>query len=409
MDINIIRKDFPILERKINDNKLIYLDNSATTQKPNSVIDAISNYYRNYNSNIHRSVYTLGTESENIYDNSKEVVKKFINADEREEIIYTSGTTESINLISRMLEEFISEEDEIIISSIEHHANFVPWQELSKRKNAKLVILEVDSSGKIDINKLNNLITERTKVVSLTYVSNVLGVINPIEEIGKLLKDKNIYFVVDAAQAVPHLSVDVQKLNCDFLVFSGHKMCGPTGIGVLYGKKSILETLQPAKFGGGMIGIVEDYNSNWASIPDRFEAGTPLLSQAEGLRAAVDYLDNMGMNNIKEYTSKLTEYLINGMREIEGITIYGDTNYKNRVSLVSFNLDDVHPHDLASFLDEKGICVRAGHQCTQPLLKRLDTYSVARVSLYFYNTKEEIDIFLDTLKEVKEFFANELF
>lgn len=409
MDVNSIRRDFPILERKINNNKLVYLDNSATTQKPNAVIDAISNYYRNYNSNIHRSVYKLGNESENIYDNSKKTVKNFINAKEKEEIIYTSGTTESLNIIARMLEDIVEKDDEIIISSIEHHANFVPWQELSKRKNLKLNILEVDENEFIDVNKLKNLVTSKTKIVSLTYVSNVLGIINPIDEIGKFLKDKNIYFIVDAAQAVPHFRIDVQKLNCDFLVFSGHKICGPTGIGVLYGKRNILEKLKPVKFGGGMIGIVDDYNSNWTGLPDRFEAGTPLLAQAEGLRAALEYVDNIGIENIKNYTKNLTNYLITGMKKIEGIKLYGDFDYNKRVSLISFNIDGVHPHDLASFLDEKGICIRAGHQCTQPLLKRLNTYSVARVSLYFYNTKEEIDLFLTTLKEVKEFFENEFF
>ncbi len=409
MNIEAIRKDFPILDRKINGNKLVFFDNAATTQKPIQVINAISDYYKYYNSNIHRSVYTLGNESENIYYKSKEVVRKYINARNIEEIIYTSGTTESLNLISRMLENELSTDDEIIISSIEHHANFVPWQQLAKRKNLKLNILEADSDGFISLENLKNIISEKTKIVSLTYASNVLGIINPVKEISNILKDKNIYFIVDAAQAAPHLKIDVQEIKCDFLVFSGHKMCGPTGIGVLYGKKELLEKISPVKYGGGMIGIVEDYNSTWADIPNKFEAGTPLLAQASGLMAAIEYLNSIGIENIEQYTKLLTKYLIVELEKIDGIEIYGSKDINNRVSLVSFNLNGVHPHDIASFLDEKGICIRAGHQCTQPLLSRLNVYSVARISIYFYNTKEEIDLFIKTLREIKEFFANELF
>lgn len=409
MNVEAIRKDFPILDRKINGNKLVFFDNAATTQKPIQVINAISDYYKYYNSNIHRSVYTLGNESENIYYKSKEVVRKYINARNIEEIIYTSGTTESLNLISRMLENELSIDDEIIISSIEHHANFVPWQQLAKRKNLKLNILEADSDGFISLENLKNIISEKTKIVSLTYASNVLGIINPVKEISNILNDKNIYFILDAAQAAPHLKIDVQEIKCDFLVFSGHKMCGPTGIGVLYGKKELLEKISPVKYGGGMIGIVEDYNSTWTDIPNKFEAGTPLLAQASGLMAAIEYLNSVGIENIEQYTKLLTKYLIVELEKIDGIEIYGSKDINNRVSLVSFNLNGVHPHDIASFLDEKGICIRAGHQCTQPLLSRLNVYSVARISIYFYNTKEEIDLFIKTLREIKEFFANELF
>ncbi|MBU0278519.1 aminotransferase class V-fold PLP-dependent enzyme [Gemella sp. zg-1178] len=408
MNIENIRKEFPILNKEINENKIIFFDNAATTQKPKCVVDKIVDFYSNYNSNIHRSVYTLGTEAEDLYYKSKETVRRFINAKYQEEIIYTSGTTESINNLARMLENNIASDDEIIISSIEHHANFIPWQELCNRTGAKLNILEVNENYEIEVEELEKLLTEKTKIVSITYASNVLGNISPVEKIGNLLEDKNIFYIIDAAQAVPHLSVDVQKIKCDFLVFSGHKMLAPTGIGVLYGKKKHLENLAPAKFGGGMISIVEDFSSTWADIPNKYEAGTPLLEQAVGLMAAIDYIEKIGIDNIEKYTKELTKYLYKNLSEIDGITIYGTKNINNRVSLISFNLDSIHPHDIASFLDTKGICVRAGHQCTQPLLNRLNTFSVVRASLYFYNTISEIDIFIQTLKEIKEFFNNEL-
>ncbi len=406
-DFSIYREDFPILKRKIRDNDLIFFDNGATTQKPIQVIDAISNYYKNYNSNIHRSVYTLGDESEKIYEESKYLVKNFINADSYEEIIYTSGTTESMNFIARIIEQDVEEGDEIIITYMEHHANIIPWQQLAIRKNLTLKYLDIDEYGRISINQLKEFITDKTKIVSICHASNVLGNINPVYEIGELLKDKNIYFVVDAAQSVPHMRIDVKKMNCDFLAFSSHKMCGPTGIGVLYGKKNLLEKFEPVEFGGGMIGIVEESSSTWAILPDKFEAGTPLLAEAAGLGATIKYLENIGLENIESYTKELTQYLYDELAKIENIQIYGTDNINSRVSLVSFNLAGVHPHDLTSFLDEKGICVRAGHQCTQPLLGKLGTYSVARASLYFYNTKEEIDFFIQVLKETKEFFENE--
>lgn len=409
MNVENIRKDFPILNKKINDNKLIYFDNAATTQKPIQVIDSISNYYKNYNSNIHRSVYTLGNVSEEIYNQSKEKIKNFINAKNLEEIIYSSGTTQILNNLARILEPLIDENDEIIITEMEHHANIVPWQELAKRKKAKLKYLEVDINGKISISQLEEYINKKTKIVSITYASNVLGTINPVEKVGKILKDKNIFYILDAAQAAPHIKIDVQKINCDFLAFSGHKLCAPTGIGVMYGKKEWLEKLNPANFGGGMIGIVENNKSSWAEIPNKFEAGTPLLAQSAGLLSAIEYIDKIGINNIEKYTKKLTKYLYNELNSIKGITIYGPNSESERVSLISFNIDNIHPHDVASFLDNKGICVRAGHQCTQPLLKKLNVYSVLRVSVYFYNTKEEIDFFIKTLKETKDFFENELF
>lgn len=407
IDFSKYREDFPILKRKISDNDLIFFDNGATTQKPNQVIDAISDYYKNYNSNIHRSVYTLGNESEKIYEESKELVREFINASSYEEIIYTSGTTESLNFIARILEQDVSEGDEIILTYMEHHANIIPWQQLAKRKNLVLKYLELDEEGRISIKQLEKFITDKTKIVSMCHASNVLGNINPVYKIGELLKDKDIYFVVDAAQSVPHLKIDVQKMNCDFLAFSAHKMCGPTGIGVLYGKKQLLEKFDPVEFGGGMIGIVEDDSATWAILPDKFEAGTPLLAQAAGLGATIKYLNSIGLENIERYTKELTRYMYSELSKIDNLEIYGTKNIDDRVSLVTFNLVGVHPHDLASFLDEKGICIRAGHQCTQPLLGKLGTYSVARASLYLYNTKEEIDFFIQTLKETKEFFENE--
>jgi len=406
-DLSIYREDFPILKRKIKNNDLIFFDNGATTQKPIQVIDAISDYYKNYNSNIHRSVYTLGDESEKIYEESKHLVKEFINANSHEEIIYTSGTTESMNFIARIIEQDVEDGDEIILTYMEHHANLVPWQQLAIRKNLTLRFLDLDELGRININQLKELINDKTKIVSICHASNVLGNINPVYEIGSLLKDKDIYFVVDAAQSVPHMKIDVDKMNCDFLAFSAHKMCGPTGIGVLYGKKNLLEKFDPVEFGGGMIGVVEEKSSTWAILPDKFEAGTPLLAEAAGLGATIKYLENIGLENIESYTKELTKYLYDELSKISNIKIYGTNEISDRVSLVSFNLEGVHPHDLTSFLDEKGICIRAGHQCTQPLLGKLGTYSVARASLYFYNTKEEIDFFIQVLKETKEFFENE--
>lgn len=406
-DLSIYREDFPILKRKIKNNDLIFFDNGATTQKPIQVIDAISDYYKNYNSNIHRSVYTLGDESEKIYEESKHLVKEFINANSHEEIIYTSGTTESMNFIARIIEQDVEDGDEIILTYMEHHANLVPWQQLAIRKNLTLRFLDLDELGRININQLKELINDKTKIVSICHASNVLGNINPVYEIGSMLKDKNIYFVVDAAQSVPHMKIDVDKMNCDFLAFSAHKMCGPTGIGVLYGKKNLLEKFDPVEFGGGMIGVVEEKLSTWAILPDKFEAGTPLLAEAAGLGATIKYLENIGLENIESYTKELTKYLYDELSKISNIKIYGTNEISDRVSLVSFNLEGVHPHDLTSFLDEKGICIRAGHQCTQPLLGKLGAYSVARASLYFYNTKEEIDFFIQVLKETKEFFENE--
>ena len=406
-DLSIYRDDFPILKRKIKNNDLIFFDNGATTQKPIQVIDAISDYYKNYNSNIHRSVYTLGDESEKIYEESKHLVKEFINANSHEEIIYTSGTTESMNFIARIIEQDVEDGDEIILTYMEHHANLVPWQQLAIRKNLTLRFLDLDELGRININQLKELINDKTKIVSICHASNVLGNINPVYEIGSLLKDKDIYFVVDAAQSVPHMKIDVDKMNCDFLAFSAHKMCGPTGIGVLYGKKNLLEKFDPVEFGGGMIGVVEEKLSTWAILPDKFEAGTPLLAEAAGLGATIKYLEDIGLENIESYTKELTKYLYDELSKISNIKIYGTNEISDRVSLVSFNLEGVHPHDLTSFLDEKGICIRAGHQCTQPLLGKLGAYSVARASLYFYNTKEEIDFFIQVLKETKEFFENE--
>lgn len=406
-DLSIYREDFPILKRKIKNNDLIFFDNGATTQKPIQVIDAISDYYKNYNSNIHRSVYTLGDESEKIYEESKQLVKEFINANSHEEIIYTSGTTESMNFIARIIEQDVEDGDEIILTYMEHHANLVPWQQLAIRKNLTLRFLDLDELGRININQLKELINDKTKIVSICHASNVLGNINPVYEIGSLLKDKDIYFVVDAAQSVPHMKIDVDKMNCDFLAFSAHKMCGPTGIGVLYGKKNLLEKFDPVEFGGGMIGVVEEKSSTWAILPDKFEAGTPLLAEAAGLGATIKYLEDIGLENIESYTKELTKYLYDELSKISNIKIYGTNEIGDRVSLVSFNLEGVHPHDLTSFLDEKGICIRAGHQCTQPLLGKLGAYSVARASLYFYNTKEEIDFFIQVLKETKEFFENE--
>lgn len=406
MDINTIRNDFPILNQKVHGNPLIYLDTSATSQSPTQVIEAMNEYYNEYNSNVHRGVHTLGTKATDGYEQARMKVRGFINAQRYEEIVFTRGTTAAINLVARSFGEAnISEGDEIVVTEMEHHANIVPWQELAKRKNAKLVFIPLEEDGTIKLENVEAVMTDKTKIVAVTHVSNVLGTINDIKSIAEIAHKHDAYITVDGAQSVPHMSVDVQDLDVDFYAFSGHKMLGPTGIGVLYGKAELLDNMEPIEYGGDMIDFVDLRESTWTDVPVKFEAGTPMIAEAIGLSAAIDYIDEVGADEILRYEQELVKYAYDKMSEIEGIEIYGPK--EERAGLITFNLDGVHPHDLATALDSDGIAVRAGHHCAQPLMKFLGVSSTARASFYLYNTKDEIDFFIDSLKRTKEFFTHE--
>lgn len=404
MNIQDIRSMFPILDQEVNGNPLVYLDSAATSQKPVTVIEALDRYYREYNSNVHRGVHTLGTKATDAYENSREKVRKFINASSMQEIIFTRGTTTAINTIAESYgRDNLQEGDEIVITYMEHHANIIPWQQIAKRTGAKLKYIPLQEDGSIDIKDVEATVTNQTKIVSVMMVSNVLGTINPIKEITEIAHRNGAIMVVDGAQAAPHLKIDVKDLNCDFLAFSGHKMCGPTGIGVLYGKKALLEKMEPVETGGEMIDFVDLYESTWKELPWKFEAGTPIIAGAIGLGAAIDFLEDIGLDNILEYEHKLADYAVERLSQIEGLTIYGP---KHRAGLVTFNIEDVHPHDVATVLDADGIAVRAGHHCAQPLMKWLKVSATARASFYLYNTEEEIDKLVEGLIKTKEYFSN---
>ncbi|HJB79033.1 MAG TPA: cysteine desulfurase [Candidatus Nosocomiicoccus stercorigallinarum] len=405
MDINKIRQDFKVLDEKVNGNALTYLDTSATSLTPDRVVDKTNEYYFKYNANVHRGVHTLGTLATDAYESARMKVRKFINAKRFEEIIYTRGTTAALNLVARSLGDYAVEEgDEIVVTEMEHHANIVPWQQLAKRKGAKLVFIPLESDGTIKLESVESVMSEKTKIVAIAHVSNVLGTVNDIKSIAKIAHDNDAYIVVDGAQAVPHMTVDVQDLDVDFYAFSSHKMLGPTGVGVLYGKAEILDHLEPIEYGGDMIDYVYKEDATWTDLPVKFEAGTPMIAEAIGLGEAIDYLTEVGMDNIHDYEQELVNYAYEQMEKIDGITIYGP---KERAGLITFNLDGVHPHDLATALDQDGIAVRAGHHCAQPLMKWLDTNSTARASFYIYNTKEEVDTFIRGLERTKEFFSYE--
>jgi len=400
-----IRTDFPILKREINDQFLIYMDNAATTQKPRPVIDAICDFYENYNANVYRGVHTLSGEATTVYENSRKKVADFIGAKEKEEVIFTKGTTNSLNYLAQMLSLEVKAGDEILLTYMEHHSNIIPWQQLAKRKKAKLIYVELTDEGKIDLSDYKNKLNKKTKIVSFTHVSNILGTINPVLEMTELAHEMNAIVIVDGAQAVPHFKVNVQELNVDFYAFSGHKMLGPTGIGVLYGKKKWLTSLEPAEFGGEMIELVKEQESTWANLPNKFEAGTPNISGAIGLAAAIDYLENIGMDNIKNYEEELFIYLYEKLININGLEIYGPDDLTAHSGVISFNLEGIHPHDLATALDLEGIAIRAGHHCGQLLMHKLNVVATSRISLYFYNTKEEVDQVIQTLEQTKEFFS----
>ncbi|EHC6486443.1 cysteine desulfurase [Listeria monocytogenes] len=406
IDIQKIRADFPILAQEINEKPLAYLDNAATSQKPKQVIEALTHYYEFDNANVHRGVHTLAARATDAYESARGKVAKFIHAREVAEIIFTRGTTSAINLVvDSYAEATIEAGDEIVISYLEHHSNLIPWQQLAKRKGAVLKYIELEEDGTISVEQAKKTIGEKTKIVALAHVSNVLGTITPIKEIAAIAHQFGAVILVDGAQAVPHMEVNVVDLDADFYAFSGHKMMAPTGIGALYGKRELLDAMEPTEFGGEMIDFVELYDSTWKELPWKFEAGTPIIGGAIALGAAIDYLAEVGLANIHAHEQTLASYAIEEMSKIEGITIYGPKDASKRCGLVTFNLEGAHPHDIATILDEDGIAIRAGHHCAQPLMKWLDVSSTARASFYIYNTKEEIDALIDGLKLTKEYFG----
>ncbi|KAA9019984.1 cysteine desulfurase [Niallia endozanthoxylica] len=407
MNIKEIKQLFPILNQDVNGHPLVYLDSAATSQKPIQVIDAITNYYRQDNSNVHRGVHTLGTRATDAYEGAREKIRKFINAKSIEEIVYTRGTTTALNLVASSYGNAnLKEGDEIIITYMEHHSNLIPWQQVAKNTGATLKYFPLQEDGTLSIDDVRATITPNTKIVAVTMVSNVLGVMNPIKEIAKIAHENGAVIVVDAAQGAPHLKIDVQDLDCDFLALSGHKMCGPTGIGALYGKKKLLENMEPIEFGGEMIDFVGLYESSWKELPWKFEGGTPIIAGAIGLGAAIDFLQEIGLDNILEHEHKLAAYTLEKMSAIEGISIYGPKEAEKRAGVVTFNLSDVHPHDVATVLDAEGIAVRAGHHCAQPLMKWLDVSATARASFYLYNSEEDIDRLVEGLVKTKEYFSD---
>lgn len=405
IDAKKIRKDFPILDQIVNDEPLVYLDNAATTQKPQAVLDTLTHYYHHDNANVHRGVHTLAERATANYEDAREKVRQFINAKETAEVLFTRGTTTSLNWVAQSFgDAFINEGDEIVISYMEHHANIIPWQQLAMRKKAKLIYIDITPEGHLDLEDAKAKINSKTKIVSIAHVSNVLGGINPIEELISLAHLVGAIMVVDGAQAVPHMPVDVQALDCDFYAFSGHKMCGPTGIGVLYGKRKWLEQMEPVEFGGEMIDFVNLYDSTWKELPWKFEAGTPNIAGAIGLGAAIDYLSDIGMEKIHQYEQELVNYVLPKLTAIEGVTVYGPQNPAEHTGVVAFNLAGIHPHDVATALDMEGVAVRAGHHCAQPLLQYLQVPATARASFYFYNTKEDADRLVAAILATKEFF-----
>ncbi|KAA0757086.1 cysteine desulfurase [Bacillus sp. BF2-3] len=404
MNIHEIRKQFPILDQKVNGKQLVYFDSAATSQKPIQVIETLERYYKEYNSNVHRGVHTLGTKATDAYEGAREKVRKFINAKSMEEIIFTRGTTTALNTVAASYGlENVKEGDEIVISYMEHHSNIIPWQQVAKKTGATLKYLPLQPDGTISLEDVRQTVTPNTKIVSIMQVSNVLGTINPVKEIGAIAHENGAIMVVDGAQSTPHMKVDVQDLNCDFYALSAHKMCGPTGIGVLYGKKELLNNMEPIEFGGEMIDFVDLQESTWKELPWKFEAGTPIIGNAIGLGAAIDFLEEISLDNIEKHEHELAQYALERLSEVDGVTIYGP---KHRAGLVTFNIEDVHPHDVATVLDVEGIAVRAGHHCAQPLMKWLKASSTARASFYLYNTKEEIDTFVESLIKTKEYFTN---
>lgn len=407
LDAYKIRQDFAILDQVVNDEPLVYLDNAATTQKPQVVLDTLMAYYHEDNANVHRGVHTLAERATAAYEASREKLRQFINAKSTKEVLFTRGTTTGLNWVGRFAEQVLEPGDEVVISIMEHHSNIIPWQEACKKTGAKLVYAYL-KDGQLDMEDLANKITEKTKFVSLAQVSNVLGCINPVKEIAKLAHQVGAYMVVDGAQSAPHMAIDVQDLDCDFFTLSGHKMLGPTGIGVLYGKEEILNQMNPIEFGGEMIDFVYEQEATWKGLPWKFEAGTPNIAGAIALGAAVDYLSALGMENIHAYEQELVDYVLPKLQAINDLIVYGPEDPSQHAGVIAFNIDGLHPHDVATALDYEGVAVRAGHHCAQPLINHLGISSAARASFYIYNTKEDCDKLVEAILATKEFFNGTL-
>ncbi|MDR5696045.1 MAG: cysteine desulfurase [Armatimonadota bacterium] len=401
-----VREDFPIFRRRVHGKPLVYLDSAATSQKPRQVIEALVRYYEEYNANVHRGIYTLAEEATAKYEEARRKVATFIHARRPEEVIFTRSTTEAINLVAYAWGlHYLREGDEILLTEMEHHSNLVPWQIVASLKGASLRFLSFDEEGYLVLDDLERVLTERTKVVAVSHQSNVLGTINPVDEIVKRAHDVGAIVVVDGAQSVPHMPVDVQKLGCDFLAFSGHKMCGPTGIGALYGRYELLEAMPPFHGGGEMIQLVQLHTSTYKDPPWKFEAGTPNIADAIAWGVAIDYLCEVGMEAIRTHEKELVQYALNRLQEMAEVKVYGPRDVERRGSALAFNVADVHPHDVAQVLDQEGICIRAGHHCTQPLHRRLGVAATARASFYLYNTEEDIDQLVAGLQRVRELFS----
>ena len=398
-DVKNIRKDFPILKKQINGKQLIYFDNAATSQTPTCVINSISDYYNNYNSNIHRGVHSLSEEATEAYEKARGKIQIHFNAKHKEEIIFTSGTTHSINIVSNGFLDLIGENDEIIVSGLEHHSNIVPWQMMCKKTNSKLKVIPLDNNGELDLKEFKNLVSKKTKLVFLNHVSNALGIINPIEEIIQISHSYNALVLIDGAQSAAHFKIDLQKLNVDFFTASAHKLCGPTGVGFLYGKKELLEKIEPFMGGGEMISDVTFEKTTYAEIPHKFEAGTPNISGVIAFGVALDYMNSLGFENIRQYEDKLLKYATEKLKEIDGLIIYGDV--KNKTSVISFNISGIHSYDIGSILDKYGVAVRTGQHCAQPIMDHFDIPGTVRVSLSFINTFKEIDILQEAIIKAK--------
>ncbi|MDW8768452.1 cysteine desulfurase [Streptococcus suis] len=403
MDLERICKDFSILDQVVNDEPLVYLDNAATTQKPQQVLDVLADYYQKDNANVHRGVHTLSERATARYEAARQKVADFIQAKSSKEILFTRGTTTSLNWVAQFAKEILQPDQEVIISVQEHHSNIIPWQQACQQTGAKLRYVTL-KDGELDMDHLRSLLSSKTKFVSLAHVSNVLGGVVPIGEIAELVHQVGAYLVVDGAQSVPHMAVNVQELDVDFYAFSGHKMLGPTGIGVLYGKEELLNLMSPVEFGGEMIDFVYEQSATWKELPWKFEAGTPNIAGAIGLGAAIDYLTEIGMDAIQAHEAELVDYVFPKLQAIPGLTIYGSQDLSKRTGVIAFNLDDLHPHDVATALDYEGVAVRAGHHCAQPLLRYLQVPATVRASFYIYNTKADCDKLVEAIIKTKEFF-----
>ena len=402
-----IRDDFPVLNRRVRDDKkLVYLDNAATTQKPNQVIDAITNYYQNHNSNIHRAVHALAEESTEAYEVTRDKVAKFLNIQHREEIVFVKGTTEAINLVAYAWgRDNVQKGDVVITTEYEHHSNIVPWQLLTQDRGAELKYIDIDDNGELMLEQLDEyLATGKVKLVAISHVSNVLGTITDVQKVIKKCKNAGAKILVDGAQAVPHMKVDITNLGCDFYAFSAHKMLGPTGVGVLWARKELLENMRPFQGGGDMIREVHKYETTWNDLPYKFEAGTPNVADVICFSAAIDYLVNIGIDNVRNHEIELTKYALEKMSKVKGLTIYGPKDPQKASGVISFNFNDVHPHDVATIIDKNGVAIRSGHHCAQVLMEKLNVAATNRASFYIYTTKEEVDTLINSLDQVAEVF-----